>query len=108
MGIEMLFPWIHTLLPRTSLESLHLHAFISSGSGRVVIPKTFIQDLARVHGSALKEFLVDESFVTLDDVHTLCMVFPRLENLACALVSPDVVSRGQLVPTSGLLTGPLI
>lgn len=105
MGIEMLFPWVHTLLPHTSLESFHLHAFTSSSSGRVYIPETFIQDLARVHGSVLKEFLVDDSFVTLDDVQTLCMAFPRLENLSCALASPDVVGGGQLIPAGGLLTG---
>ncbi|KAL4266103.1 F-box domain-containing protein [Pleurotus pulmonarius] len=95
MGIEMLFPWIHTLLPRPSLESFHLHAFTSSSSGRVDIPKTFILDLARVHGSALKEFLVEDCFVALDDVQTLCKVFPRLENLSCALATPDVVSIAQ-------------
>lgn len=103
MGIEMLFPWVHTLLPHTSLESFHLHAFTSSSSGRVYIPETFIQDLACVHGSVLKEFLVDDSFVTLDDVQTLCTAFPRLENLSCALASPDVVSIAQAVSGARVL-----
>jgi hypothetical protein len=82
--------WIRLLLPYPSLESFTLNAF--SVQGHIDISRGFIVDLANTHKTTLREFMVNTTQLTLQDIKYLCRMFPKLERLACTVASPGVVS----------------
>ena len=90
LGPHNLWAWIRDIVPLAGLETFRLHAF--SINGRTGIPRMFVLDLAAVHGNTLKQFLVGEAQLTLQDIECLCVKFPKLETLLCSTSSPDVVS----------------
>jgi hypothetical protein len=88
-GPVQLWTWLYALAPRPSLEFFTLHAF--STSGHTNIPRYFLLSLARTHGETLRRFLVNMTQLTLEDVQCVCELFPRLEELSCAVASRDAV-----------------
>lgn len=89
MGPHRLWMWIRQLLPYPSMESFTLNAF--SVQGHTIIPRNFILDLTATHKTTLKEFMVNMTLLTLEDVRYLCTMLPGLEHLACSVASPHVV-----------------
>ncbi|KIK61173.1 hypothetical protein GYMLUDRAFT_199954 [Collybiopsis luxurians FD-317 M1] len=54
--------------------------------GETLIPRAFILDLARIHSSSLKRFEAAEAGVMMmGDVECVCVSFPMLEVLECAV-----------------------
>jgi hypothetical protein len=92
MGPQKLWFWIRQLSPYPSLESFTLNAF--SVQGHVIIPQSFIMDLASTHKATLREFMVNTTQLTLEDIKYLCRTFPGLEHLTCSVASPHVVCSG--------------
>ena len=88
-GPRELWGWIRQLIPRPSLESFTLNAF--STQGYMTIPRHFILTLAHTHKQTLRAFLVNMSQLTLDDLECVCTLLPNLEDLSCAITSPDAV-----------------
>ena len=88
-GPVELWAWLSVLTSRPSLESFTLHAF--STAGQTSIPRGFLLSLAQRHADTLRQFLVNMTQLTLEDVQCLCELFPHLEELSCAVASPDVV-----------------
>jgi len=95
MGPNKLWFWIRQLLPYPSLESFTLNAF--SVQGHTMVPRRFIMDLASIHKTTLKEFMVNMTQLTLDDIEYLCMMFPGLEHLSCSVASPHVNAIKQAI-----------
>ncbi|KAI0067612.1 hypothetical protein BV25DRAFT_1846723 [Artomyces pyxidatus] len=89
-GPVQLWSWLRQLIPRPSLEGFVLNAF--STQGQTTIPRHFLLSLARTHGETLKQFLVNMTQLTLEDIHCICTLFPNLEELSCAVASPDAES----------------
>ncbi|KAH9975540.1 hypothetical protein BGW80DRAFT_1297730 [Lactifluus volemus] len=89
-GPLQLWGWLYALAPRPSLESFTLYAF--STAGHTNIPRYFLLSLARRHGETLRQFLVNMTQLTLEDVQCVCELFPRLEELSCAVASRDAES----------------
>jgi len=92
-GPQQLWVWLRQLIPVPSLESFVLNAF--SLQGQTTIPRNFLLALANTHGNTLRRFLVNMTQLTLEDIACLCTLFPLLEELSCAVASPDAV-RGSL------------
>lgn len=90
-GPQALWGWIRSIVPKSGLESLDLRAF-TIDSDYTGVPRIFILDLARVHGSTLRNFSIGEAQLMLGDIACLCTKFPYLETLVCATASLDVVS----------------
>ena len=88
-GPVQLWAWLRALTPRPSLESFTLNAF--STAGQTNIPRDFLLYLARRHANTLRQFLVNMTQLTLEDVQCVCELFPRLEELSCAVASYDAV-----------------
>ncbi|KAK7691974.1 hypothetical protein QCA50_005379 [Cerrena zonata] len=82
-GPPNLWPWISSLVPRESLETLTLHTF--STQGDMSMPRMFLLDLAKTHKQTLKHFNVDTVQLTLQDVECLCTMYPNLESISCSL-----------------------
>ena len=89
MGPQKLWMWILQLLPNPSLESFTLNSF--SVQGHIIIPRGFLMDLASKHKATLREFTVNMTQLTLEDIKYLCKMFPQLEHLACSVASPHMV-----------------
>jgi hypothetical protein len=89
LGPQRLWVWIRELLPHASLESFTLNAF--SVQGQTSVPRRFILDLAHVHKTTLRQFLVDSTQLTLADIQCLCTMFPFIEDINCSVASPDAV-----------------
>ncbi|KAF5384484.1 hypothetical protein D9757_006457 [Collybiopsis confluens] len=54
--------------------------------GQTLIPRAFILDLARIHSSSLRQFEAAEADVMMmGDVECVCVSFPMLEVLECAV-----------------------
>ncbi|KAI0002410.1 hypothetical protein BJV74DRAFT_765412 [Russula compacta] len=94
-GPVQLWAWLCVLIPRPSLESFTLHAF--STAGPTSIPRGFLFSLAQRHADTLRQFLVNMTQLTLDDVQCVCELFPHLEELSCAVASPDAESIGRAI-----------
>jgi len=94
-GPVQLWAWLRALTPRTSLESFTLYAF--STAGQTNIPRGFLLSLARRHAATLRQFLINMTQLTLEDVQCVCELFPRLEELSCAVASYDVKSIGRAI-----------
>lgn len=105
LGPGKFWRWINGILQNPGLEKLKLHAFTmsnarfldSSATGGLVsdgglVPRMFILDLARTHGTTLKEFDIGSVELTMNDVRCLNTHFEKLEVLACAIAVPNVVS----------------
>ncbi|KAF8332162.1 hypothetical protein F5887DRAFT_894630, partial [Amanita rubescens] len=95
LGPNKLFPWIRALVVNPGLESLRLLTFTTSGY--TDIPRSFILDMARVHGDispSLDSWIVGQAQMTLSDIECVCKTFPELEELACsvAVVMGDMES----------------
>lgn len=88
-GPVQLWAWLRALTPRPSLESFTLNAF--STAGQTNIPRDFMLSLARRHANTLRQFLVNMTQLTLEDVQCVCELFPHLEELSCAVASYDAV-----------------
>jgi hypothetical protein len=88
-GPVQLWSWLCTLTPRPSLESFTLYAF--STAGPTSIPRGFLFSLARRHADTLRQFLVNMTQLTLEDVQCVCELFPHLEELSCAVATHDTV-----------------
>jgi len=101
-GPQKLWTWIRDLVPQAGLETFRLRAFTINGN--TGIPRMFILDLAAVHGTTLKHFLVGEAQLTLQDIECLCSKFPKLETLICSTSSPDVASIGEAISGAKNLT----
>ncbi|CAL1711748.1 unnamed protein product [Somion occarium] len=82
-GPPNLWPWIASLIPRPSLETLKLHTF--STQGDMSMPRMFLLDLAKTHKHTLKHFNVNSVQLTLQDIECLCTMFPNLETVSCSL-----------------------
>lgn len=95
LGHIRLWDWIRELIPYTSLESFTLNSF--TRMGQTHIPRTFMRDLARLHGPTLTEFIVGDAELTLLDIELLCSSFPNLEILACSVISPDSVRSNRYI-----------
>jgi len=102
LGPQKLWTWIRDLVPQAGLETFRLHAFTIIGN--TDIPRMFILDLAAVHGTTLKHFLVGEAQLTLQDIACLCSKFPKLETLICFIPSRDVASIGEAISGAKNLT----
>ncbi|KAI0261279.1 hypothetical protein BC834DRAFT_897066 [Gloeopeniophorella convolvens] len=89
-GPVQLWAWLRSLIPRASLESFTLNAF--STAGQTSIPRHFLLALAHTHANTLRQFLVNMTQLTLEDVECVCTLLPRLEELSCAVASPDADS----------------
>lgn len=89
MGPQKLWFWIRQLSPYSSLESFTLNAF--SVQGNIIVPQSFIMDLASTHKATLRELMVNTTQLTLEDIKYLCRTVPGLEHLACTVASPHVV-----------------
>jgi hypothetical protein len=89
MGHQKLWAWIRELLPHPSLESFTLNAF--SVEGHTIIPRSFLLNLSSRHKETLKEFMVNTTALTLEDIKYLCTMCPQLEQLTCSVASPHVV-----------------
>ncbi|KAJ4487186.1 hypothetical protein C8J55DRAFT_424180, partial [Lentinula edodes] len=107
-----MYDWVRLLASKEGLEAFKLHAFslslppnspsFSSSSyntfsfrdlGQTLIPRGFILDLARSHSASLKRWETAEAGVMMmGDVECLCVSFPRLEVLDCAVGLEDVNS----------------
>ncbi|KAI0254425.1 hypothetical protein BJV78DRAFT_917833 [Lactifluus subvellereus] len=94
-GPVQLWAWLSALTPHPSLESFTLYAF--STAGHTNIPRYFLLSLARRHGESLRKFLVNMTQLTLEDVQCVCELFPRLEELSCAVASRDVESIARAI-----------
>ncbi|KDR75496.1 hypothetical protein GALMADRAFT_68293 [Galerina marginata CBS 339.88] len=90
-GPQKLWTWIRELVPRPGLESFRLHAF-TFNMGYTGVPRMFILELADAHGSTLRDFIVGEAHLTLNDIECLSSKFIKLETLVCSVASPDVAS----------------
>jgi hypothetical protein len=88
-GPAQLWSWLCALTPRPSLETFTLNTF--STAGQTNIPRGFLLSLARKHADTLRKFLVNMTQLTLEDVQCVCELFPRLEELSCAVASHDAV-----------------
>lgn len=88
-GPQKLWTWILQLLPYQSLESFTLNAF--AVQGHTVVPRGFIMDLASLQKTTLREFVVNMTQLTLEDIKYLCLMSPVLEYLTCSVASPNVV-----------------
>lgn len=55
------------------------------------IPRGFLLSLARRHADTLRRILFNMTQLTLEDVQCVCELFPRLEELSCAVASRDAV-----------------
>ncbi|KAJ7772009.1 hypothetical protein DFH07DRAFT_997798 [Mycena maculata] len=95
-GPLKLWAWIKTILPRSGLETLKLHAF-TLHMRHTSIPRDFILDLASLQGATLKHFIAGDAELTLADIECLCHKFPALETLVCLVVAPDVVTIAAVV-----------
>ena len=82
-GPPNLWPWIMSLVPRESLETLTLHTF--STQGDMAISRIFVLDLAKTHKQTLKHFNMDTVQLTLQDLECLCTMYPNLESVSCSL-----------------------
>ncbi|KAI0300463.1 hypothetical protein B0F90DRAFT_1810362 [Multifurca ochricompacta] len=60
-------------------------------------PSCFLLSLARRHAGTLRQFLVNMTQLTLEDVQCVCELFPRLEELSCAVASRDAESIGRAI-----------
>ncbi|KAG6873551.1 hypothetical protein C0995_014421 [Termitomyces sp. Mi166 len=85
-GPEALWGWIRSIVPKPGLESLDLRAF-TIDSSHTGVPRVFILDLARIHGSTLKHFSIGEAQLMLGDIACLCTKFPNLETLESIMES---------------------
>ncbi|KAG6880015.1 hypothetical protein C0992_007812 [Termitomyces sp. T32_za158] len=90
-GPQALWRWILGIIPKPGLETLDLLAF-TIDSGFSEVPRIFILDLARIHGSTLKHFSIGEAQLTLGDIACVCAKFSQLETLVCATASLDIES----------------
>ncbi|KAG6820830.1 hypothetical protein H0H93_011124 [Arthromyces matolae] len=90
-GPQALWGWIRGIVPKTGLRSLDLRVF-AIDSDYTGVPRIFILDLARIHGSTLKQFRIGEAQLLLNDIECLCIKFPNLETLVCATASADIES----------------
>ncbi|KAF8627520.1 hypothetical protein AX15_004395 [Amanita polypyramis BW_CC] len=118
MGPNKLFTWIRVLVSNPGLECFRLLTFTTCG--HIAIPRGFILEMARVHGSitdsfdcwlpkekwmnetnggdgeskGLKRWIVGQTQMTLSDIECVCKTFTELEDLACsvAVVMGDVES----------------
>lgn len=82
-GPPNLWPWIISLVPSQSLETLTMHTF--STQGDMAVPRIFLLDLAKAHKQTLKKFHVDAVQLTLQDIECLCTMFTNLESISCSL-----------------------
>ncbi|KAJ3896419.1 hypothetical protein GG344DRAFT_72249 [Lentinula edodes] len=83
------FPKSHFFLPDAS----SYNTFSFRDLGQTLIPRGFILDLARSHSASLKRWETAEAGVMMmGDVECLCVSFPRLEVLDCAVGLEDVNS----------------
>ncbi|KAF8268899.1 hypothetical protein EI94DRAFT_1576013 [Lactarius quietus] len=94
-GPLQLWAWLSALTPHPSLESFTLYAF--STAGQMNIPRGFLLSLARRHADTLRRILFNMAQLTLEDVQCVCELFPRLEELSCAVASRDAESIGRAV-----------
>ena len=83
---ECFWSWLLLLLPRTSLETLH----IQSASQAIEVPGAFLSNLTKVHGAVLKS--VDVGYLTMSASHIaeLCATCPGIEYIGCTVSSPAV------------------
>jgi len=89
-GPRDLWLWSRQLIPRRSLESFRLQSF--STLGDTSVPRGFILLLAQVHGATLRCFLVGPTQLSLQDMRCVCDMFPKLEELSCAMAVADAKS----------------
>ncbi|KAI0048807.1 hypothetical protein FA95DRAFT_1490287 [Auriscalpium vulgare] len=87
---DQLWVWLRQLIPHPSLEEFVLNAF--SSYGQMAMPRHFILSLARTHGVTLRRLLLNMTNMTLEDIKCACALFPNLEELSCAVASPDYES----------------
>ncbi|KAG6920127.1 hypothetical protein DXG01_004893 [Tephrocybe rancida] len=90
-GPQALWGWIRGLVPKPGLKKLDLRVF-TIDSGHTGVPRMFILDLARIHGTTLKHFIIGEAQLMLGDIECLCTKFPNLETLICSTASIDIES----------------
>ncbi|KAF9445310.1 hypothetical protein P691DRAFT_777653 [Macrolepiota fuliginosa MF-IS2] len=103
LGPEKLWSWIKDILPSSGLEKFKLHAFTMNnaryinetahgefGDSGTTVPRMFLLDFAKLHGSCLREFDIGMVELTMSDVRCLKTYFGKLEVLACAVAVPDV------------------
>ncbi|KAF7976431.1 hypothetical protein HWV62_6855 [Athelia sp. TMB] len=88
---QKLWYWITILTPHASLESFTLNAF--SVQGHTDVPRSFLSGMADTHGPTLTKFMVDTCQLTLGEIKNICARFPKLEHLACSVVSSHVVRK---------------
>jgi len=60
------------------------------GGGGALVPRVFILDLAKTHGTTLREFHIGSVELTMNDVRCLNTHFEKLEVLGCAVAIPNV------------------
>ncbi|KII95594.1 hypothetical protein PLICRDRAFT_48541 [Plicaturopsis crispa FD-325 SS-3] len=85
IGAQSVWHWIQSLVPGpcASLESFVLHAFTVQGQLRIA--RSFILNLAEVHGACLRKFAAGTTLATMDDIECICTMFPLLEELVCCI-----------------------
>lgn len=98
-GPQLLWSWIRQLLPFPSLESFTLNAF--STQGDAPLPRRFLLDMAKTHGTTLKHFNVSSALLTLEDVECLCTIFPALETLSCSIAFCQEASQLEAAVVNG-------
>ena len=91
LGPHQLWPWIRRLIPRPSLESFTLDTF--STLGEMSMPRSFLVGLAQTHRETMRHFGVDTVKITIEELELLCTQFPRLESLACSVVTSHSAVR---------------
>ncbi|KAJ3998718.1 hypothetical protein F5050DRAFT_1566525 [Lentinula boryana] len=73
--------------------------------GQTLVPRGFILDLARLHSASLRRWEAAEAGVMMiSDIECLCVSFPRLEILDCAVGLEDVDSIYHAIRSAHNLT----
>ncbi|KAJ3923784.1 hypothetical protein F5877DRAFT_87283 [Lentinula edodes] len=86
-----MYDWVRLLASKEDASSYNTFSF--RDLGQTLIPRGFILDLARSHSASLKRWETAEAGVMMmGDVECLCVSFPRLEVLDCAVGLEDVNS----------------
>ncbi|TCD69405.1 hypothetical protein EIP91_007752 [Steccherinum ochraceum] len=77
---EPLWEWILQVLPRPSLETLHIQTV-----SPITVPRKFLRDLTKIHHDTLQEVNVGRMEMTADDIAYLCTTCPNLQSVSCSL-----------------------
>ncbi|KAJ3848299.1 hypothetical protein EV368DRAFT_49581 [Lentinula lateritia] len=86
-----MYDWVRLLASKEDASSYNTFSF--RDLGQTLIPRGFILDLARSHSASLRRWETAEAGVMMmGDVECLCVSFPRLEVLDCAVGLEDVNS----------------